>query len=470
MDTFLLTFCPVLFLFWDFEKGSLMSRHHSTILQNPTVHEYHSFPETFVWGAATSSYQIEGAVTDDGRGPSIWDTFCKVPGNVLGGESGDVACDHYHKVDADVNLMKRLGLKAYRFSIAWPRILPNGEGEVNQAGIDFYSHLIDRLIENGIEPWITLYHWDLPQVLEDKYKGWLGRETVDAFGEYTRICFAAYGDRVKHWITLNESWTVAVNGYNNAIHAPGHFEDPGMETYLAAHHLILAHARAAKIYKMDFADEQGGVIGISNCADFRYPLTMTTADEQAAERAMVFQLAWFADPIWKGDYPKEMKDRLGDRLPQFTTEEKNDIKGSSDFFGLNHYSSLMAAEPKEQPTYSGYWADMFVDFSAKDIWERNQMGWSVVPDGCRELLLWISKRYDHPTIYMTENGSAKDEPDLQTALHDYERLNYFKLYITACAEAMDAGTDLRGYFAWSFMDNVSCINLDVSPLVLSNCC
>ena len=373
-------------------------------------------------------------------------------------ENGTIACDHYHRVDADVKLMKGLGLKAYRFSIAWPRILPNGEGDVNQAGIDFYSYLIDKLIENNIVPWITLYHWDLPQALQDKYGGWLSRNTVVAFAEYARICFEAYGDRVKHWITLNESWTVAVNGYNNAIHAPGHSMDPESETYLVAHHLLLAHATAVSIFRSDFAKKQNGgdgVIGISNCADFRYPRTTMPQDEQAAQRAMVFQLAWFADPIWKGDYPEEMKDRLGDRLPKFTLEEQEIIKGSSDFFGLNHYSSLLAAEPKEKPNYSGYWADMFVDFSADESWKQNQMGWSVVPDGCRELLLWIAERYEQPVIYMTENGSASDEPDLETAMHDYERRDYFKQYIQACAEAMDAGVDLRGYFAWSLMDNVS---------------
>jgi len=425
---------------------------HKRPKQTLNSEEYHKFPVGFVWGSATSSYQIEGAVNEDGRGVSIWDTFCKEPGNILDGDNADVACDHYHKVDEDVKLMKEMGLKAYRFSIAWPRILPNGEGAVNQAGLDFYSHLIDKLIENEIEPWVTLYHWDLPQALEDKYHGWLGRETIEAFGKYARICFAAYGDRVKHWITLNESWTVAVNGYNNGIHAPGRSSDPAVETYLVAHHLILAHARAARIFKSDFAN-QGGVIGIANCADFRYPLTKSANDKLAAERAMVFQLAWFADPIWKGDYPKEMKDRLGHRLPKFSVDEQSDLKGSADFFGVNHYSSLIAAAPKHQPKYSGYWADMFVEFSANADWEQSQMGWSVVPSGCREMLLWIAKRYQHPIIYMTENGSAFDEPDLKTALQDTRQSHFFKVYIRACAEAIDAGVDLRGYFAWSFMDN-----------------
>lgn len=423
-------------------------------------HHYHHFPEDFVWGSATSAYQIEGGSED--RGTSIWDTFCDdassdINGdnnnnmNVLDGSSGEVACDHYHKMEEDVQLMKDLGLQAYRFSIAWTRVLP--DGRVSQKGIDFYNRLIDALLEANIVPYVTLFHWDLPQRLETKYGGWLGKEIIHDFGDYADLCFSHFGDRVQHWITMNESWTVAVNGYNNHIHAPGHSNNPGKETYLAAHHLLLAHARAVHIYRRDYS-HQKGVIGISNCGDYRYPAdNKRKADYQAAERAMVFQLAWFADPIWLGDYPQEMKDRLGTRLPRFTRDEKKLLKGSSDFFGLNHYSSLLAAEPEEAPTYQGYWADMFVDFSSKDEWSKNDMGWSVVPDGCRDLLLWVSDRYDSPIIIMTENGSAEDEPDLETALSDEARRKYFETYLRASAEAIEAGVDLQGYFAWSFMDN-----------------
>lgn len=409
------------------------------------------FPSHFVWGAATSAYQIEGATHEDGRGLSIWDTFASTEGAVDNGDTADIACDHYHRVDEDVALMVEMGLKAYRFSIAWPRILPDGSGKINQKGIDFYNHLIDTLLENDIQPWVTLYHWDLPQALEDRYGGWLGRQIVDDFANYADVCFQAFGDRVQHWITLNESWTVAVNGYNNAVHAPGHFQNPGVETYQAAHHLILAHATAVRIYRHKYRG-RGGTIGISNCGDYRYPLDKVR-DLDAAERAMVFQIGWFADPIWKGDYPQIMKDRLGDRLPAFTPEEKHLVKGSSDFFGLNHYSSLLAAEPKELPDYEGYWADMSVDFFSKDTWPKNSMGWSSVPSGCRHLLIWIAQRYQNPPIYMTENGSSYDEPDEETALHDYKRRDYLLNYIRASAEAMERGVNIRGYFAWSLMDN-----------------
>ena len=445
------------FAVWAVVASFVLSAVHHTVKKHRQTKQQHShhhvFPHDFVWGSATSAYQIEGAAHEDGRGLSIWDTFCQEPNAIMDGSSGNVACNHYHLMDSDVQLMKELGLQAYRFSIAWPRVLPNGTGQVNAAGIAFYNRLIDTLIANDIEPWVTLYHWDLPQALEDSYGGWLGRETVDAFGDYARLCFQAFGDRVQHWITMNESWTVAINGYNNGVHAPGRSDNPSTEPYIVAHNLILAHAKAAGIYHRDFAETQKGKIGVSHCADFRYPLTETQADEDAAERAMVFQLAWFADPIFKGDYPMEMRERLGRRLPYFTDEEKKQLMGSTDFLGLNHYSSLLASEPAEIPTYGGYWADIFVDFSARDEWRRNDMGWAIVPDGCREMLKWIAHRYHNPVLYMTENGSAEPEPFLELALHDEERRNYLRDYIRACAQAMNVGVNLRGYFAWSLMDN-----------------
>jgi beta-galactosidase len=427
--------------------------HHDNPNAHAQTQTHHEFPNEFVWGAATSSYQIEGAATEGGKGLSIWDTYCEQPGHVADNTSGVVACDHYHRVESDVKLMARLGLKAYRFSISWPRIYPNGSGKVNQQGIDFYNRLIDTLLEHGIEPWVTLYHWDLPQALEDDYGGWLGREILDDFGEYARTCFQAFGDRVKNWITLNESWTVAVQSYNDGTKAPGRGDDPAHQTYLAGHHLVLAHARAAGIYKQEFFSAQKGIIGIANCGDFRYPRSGSPEDAEAADRAIIFQYAWLTDPFYFGDYPTEMKAVLGDRLPEFTDEERETLMGTTDFLGLNHYSSLYAAAPKKDPSYGGYWADMYVDFSSDPTWKKNHMGWSIVPDGCRELLLWISNRYNHPTIVMTENGSAEDEPDLATALRDEGRRDYFEGYLRACAEAIEMGVNLAGYFAWSLMDN-----------------
>jgi beta-galactosidase len=411
------------------------------------------FPKDFVWGAATSSYQIEGAAAEDGRGLSIWDTYCALDGKIADGSSGAVACDHYHRVQEDIQLLKALNIRAYRFSIAWPRILPNGTGNVNPAGIAFYNQLIDLLLENNMEPWVTLYHWDLPQTLEDRYEGWQGREIVDDFANYAKICFQAFGDRVQHWITLNEAWTVAVQAYNDGTKAPGKTDNPSIKVYRAGHHLVLAHARAATIYKEEFAPTQKGQIGIANCGDFRYPKTDTQDDQLAADRAMIFQYAWLTDPFFVGDYPVEMRERLGDRLPHFTDEERQEMIGANDFLGLNHYSTLYASLPKETPAFGGYWADMNVEFSSDPSWRKNFMGWSTNPDGCRELLLWISNRYKGVTIVMTENGTSEDEPDLATSLRDEGRRLYFEGYLRACAEAIALGVNLAGYFAWSLMDN-----------------
>lgn len=420
------------------------------------------FPDGFFFGSATSSYQVEGAVHEDGRGPTIWDTYCHEPGhNILHNDTGDVACDHYHRFEEDIQLMKTLNLQAYRFSIAWTRILPNGygapQGKVNQAGIDFYNRLINTLIKNGITPWITLFHWDLPQQLEDDVGGWLdnsGQNVVaNAFGDYARICYEHFGDRVKHWITLNEPWTVAVHGYNDGVKAPGRSHNGTFETYIVAHNQLLAHAKAASIYRKEFAVKQKGVIGFSNSADYRYPLTESRDDIDAAERAMLFQFGWFIEPVINGDYPVVMRKRLGNRLPQFTKEQSHQLLGSCDFLGINTYSSALASKPEKESEWGGYWADMYVDTSVDPEWDANFMGWAIVPDATRELLLWISKRYNYPLLYITENGTAEDENDVVTAQQDEVRRSFFEGHLRACAEAIEAGVHLAGYFAWSLMDN-----------------
>jgi beta-glucosidase/6-phospho-beta-glucosidase/beta-galactosidase len=345
---------------------------------------YHGFPDDFVWGAATSSYQIEGATHEGGRGQSIWDTFCEGTNNIADRSNGDIACDHYHRMQEDVQLIKNLGIRAYRFSIAWPRIFPSGRDEINPEGVAFYNHLIDELLKNDIEPWVTLYHWDLPQSLQDEYGGWHSPQIVQDFGYYATACFAAFGDRVKNWITLNESWTVAVQGYQDGTKAPGINENPPVDVYLVAHHLLLAHAKAYQIYKNDFAPTQYGKVGISNCGDWRYPLDPDSKDDQdAAERSMVFQYAWLTDPIVFGDYPKEMRDRLGERLPLFTEAEQIELKGALDFMGLNHYSTLYASARKEIAPYGGYWSDMDVEFSSDPSWKKNFMVSCVAECSCR---------------------------------------------------------------------------------------
>ncbi|MDP5061848.1 MAG: GH1 family beta-glucosidase [Maribacter sp.] len=415
-----------------------------------------TFPNDFVWGTATSSYQIEGAHDKDGKGPSIWDAFCTIPGKIHKGENGNIACDHFHRFKEDIQLMKQMGVKAYRFSIAWARIMPTGKDGVNEAGIQFYSDLIDELIKADIEPWITLYHWDLPLALQLEDDGWLGRSIVDYFATYAKLCFERFGDRCKNWITINEAWVVAILGYGQGVFAPGRISNS--EPYLAAHHIILAHAKAVQEYRNNFA-QQGGQIGMTNNCDWREPLTDSEDDKIAAERALQFFLSWFADPIYKGDYPEVMKERLGDRLPKFTADEKKMIKGTSDFFGLNHYTTMLAAEnhgvPKDQSVYGngGISEDQDVDLSLDPNWKTTLMNWAVVPWGCKKLLHWIAERYDNPDIYITENGCAYPDALVKGEVNDVERLEFYKSYLQACQQAITEGVQLKGYFAWSFMDN-----------------
>jgi len=414
------------------------------------------FPEEFIWGTATSSYQIEGAADIDGKGPSIWDSFCTIPGKIAQGETGDIACDHYHKFKEDIQLMKEMGVKAYRFSIAWARVMPTGKGEVNEKGIQFYSELIDELLKADIEPWVTLYHWDLPLALQLEEDGWLNKNMTDYFAEYANLCFDRFGDRVKNWITLNEPWVVSILGYGQGVFAPG--RSSNSEPYLAAHHLLIAHAKAVAVYRENYA-HQKGQIGISNNCDWREPLTDKEEDKKAAQRALEFFLAWFADPVYKGDYPNVMKEKLQERLPEFSESERKLIKGSSDFFGLNHYTTMYAAHATgKQEVISvngngGISEDQDVSLSLDKNWEVTLMDWAVVPWGCKKLLKWIDERYDKPNIYITENGCAYPDQLVNGKVDDHKRVDFYQGYLKACQEAIEDGVNLKGYFAWSFMDN-----------------
>ena len=414
------------------------------------------FPGNFIWGSATSSYQIEGAWKEDGKGPSIWDVFCLIPGKVHGGDTGEIACDHYHRVSEDVALMKSMGLKAYRFSIAWARVLPTGRDSVNTQGIKFYNKLIDELLAAGIEPWITLYHWDLPAALEFEINGWLGNDIPEIFAAYANLCFTHFGDRVKNWITINEPWVVAILGYGHGVFAPG--KKSNDLPYLAAHNLLLAHAKAVNVYRTKFRHQQG-VIGITNNCDWREPLTQSMEDKAAAQRALVFFLGWFADPVYLGDYPAIMKERLGNRLPTFTAAEKILLKGSSDFFGLNHYTTMYAADAtnnKEQGSVygnGGLSADQDVNLSVSADWKLTAMEWAIVPWGCKKLLEWIAERYDNPPIFITENGCAFEDQLTDGEVNDVERIDFFKGYISAVGQAIHRGVNVKGYFIWSLLDN-----------------
>lgn len=414
------------------------------------------FPKNFVWGTATSAYQIEGAWNEAGKGPSIWDEFSHTPGRIYLDQHGDVACDHYHKIKEDVALMKQMGVNAYRFSISWSRILPTGKGHINYEGIEFYNRLIDELKEHEIEPWITLYHWDLPAFLHREGEGWLKKEIVEHFTKYAEICFEHFGDRVKNWITFNEPWVVAILGYGQGVFAPGHISN--VEPYLVGHHILLAHAASVKVYRDKFQNFQKGRIGISNNCDWREPLTQKKKDRDAAQRALEFFFAWFVDPIVFGDYPEVMKTRLKERLPQFSKEESNLLIGSTDFLGLNHYTTMYASHSEEIQAGNVYGngglsEDQDVNLSLDDSWELTEMQWAVVPWGCQKMLEWIADRYKGLDIYITENGCAGDDVLEQGEVYDPKRIEFIKSYLEACNKAIQNGVPLKGYFAWSFMDN-----------------
>ncbi|KAI0566171.1 beta-glucosidase family GH1 [Gracilaria domingensis] len=422
-----------------------------------------------MWGTATASFQIEGGADVD-RTPSIWDEFCETSGNVANGDTGKVACDHYHRFREDVQLMKSLGTRYYRFSIAWPRIQKwdeDNNASPNAPGIEFYNQLINELLQNEITPVPTLYHWDLPLPVQARTGGWSGdREITDLFSEYARLCFREFGDRVEMWITLNEPWCSAVLGCEVGEHAPGvcpktgKQTQPGVDVYLAGHNLLLAHAKAVDVYRSEFKEIQGGSIGVTLNSRWIEPKDKNDPECMiSAQRSLDFELGWFADPVYFGDYPESMRRTVGSRLPAFTSEEKKLLKGSSEFFGLNHYSSTYSTGLKhvdggdQSATYGG---DIGVKEEAESNWQRTDMGWSIVPWGFRNLLIYIQKRYSPPGgIVVTENGLASKESTVEEMQNDKLRIEYFNVYISAMQEAMNAeeAADVRGYFAWSLMDN-----------------
>ncbi|KAF2721323.1 glycoside hydrolase family 1 protein [Polychaeton citri CBS 116435] len=430
-------------------------------------------PSDFLWGYATASYQIEGAAAEDGRGPSIWDSFCQIPGKIADGSSGAVACDSYHRFRDDVALMKRLGAQAYRFSVSWSRVIPlGGRGDpVNQKGLQFYIDLIDELRANEIEPLVTLYHWDLPQALYDRYGGFLNKEEYVAdFVNYAQIMFEALSSRVKYWITYNEPLISCTLGYSLGIAAPGHTSDrskssvgdSSTEPWIVAHHILISHAKAVQLYRERFKPIHGGVIGITLNGDWGEPWNVDDPEDVAAcQRKMEFAIGLFADPIYIGDYPASVRLQLGDRIPSFTDEERNLIMGSNDFYGMNHYCTAYVKHKSTPPAAEDFLGNF-------ELFDENKEGHVIGPEtecpwlrpyapGFRRLLNWISRRYDRPPIYVTENGtSIKGENDLskEEILQDDFRAGYFRDYLNALAEAYTFdNVDVRGYMAWSLLDN-----------------
>jgi beta-glucosidase len=396
------------------------------------------FPDDFAWGASTASYQVEGAVHDDGRGESIWDRFAATSGKVRNGETGEVACDHYHRYREDVALMRDLGLRAYRFSIAWPRILPAGRGRVNEHGLDFYDRLVDELLANDIEPFATLYHWDLPQVLEDQ-GGWPNRTTVDAFLEYVAAVTGRLGDRVKHWATHNEPWVAAWLGYGWGHHAPG--RTSRADAIRAAHHLLVSHGAAVPVIRTEVP---GAQVGITLNLSPTYPASDSEEDGAAAQVADGFLNRWFLDPIFRGEYPADMVEFAEMLMPQIRPGDLETIAARIDFLGINNYSrNVVRAGPNGMP-----------DQVRPESSEYTDMDWEVYPEGLYDLLLRVHRDYGPPRIYITENGAAF--PDVRThdgAIEDPERRSYIESHVLAVGRALAAGVPVAGHFVWSLLDN-----------------
>jgi beta-glucosidase len=397
-----------------------------------------TFPNGFLWGVATSAYQIEGAIGADGRGRSIWDSFAHTPGKILHGDTGDIAADHYHRLDEDLDLLVQLGIKAYRFSIGWPRVQPEGKGRYNRAGLDFYRRLLDGLAARGIEPMVTLYHWDLPQALGDD-GGWLNRDTAKRFAAYAARMVEEFGDGVRLWVTLNEPWCSAFLGYYEGRFAPGHRDYE--EAYTAVHHLLLAHGLGLNAIRSTSASAEVGLT-----CNLAHVVAATDRDAEAARAADMEQNRVFLDPIFLGRYPDDAPDRLRDaRLVQAGDLEL--IAAPIDFYGLNYYIRETVAVDPDEPNRG--WRRVAA------TGELTSKGDGIAPDGLTGVLVRLNEEYAPGLpIYITESGAPyNDYVDPNGEVKDPERIDYLRRHFEAAHEAVAAGVDLRGYFVWSLLDN-----------------
>ena len=394
----------------------------------------HHFPPEFVWGAATSSYQIEGAWNEDGKGESIWDRFSHSPGNVANNDTGDIACDHYHRYPADVALMARIGLQAYRFSTSWPRVLPQGRGAVNPAGLDFYDRLVDSLLAAGLAPFLTLYHWDLPQALQDQ-GGWLNRDLGAWFADYTRLMVERLGDRVRHWTTFNEPKVVMVDGYRLGIHPPAQ-RDPEAALQVA-HHLLVAHGLAVQAIRSVRPDLEVGIVLNLSGAE---PASPSEADVQAADRAWEQEEALFLDPLFQARYPEAVGVDSKRNAPWLQRGDMELISQPLNYVGVNFYARRLVRADGEVKRIEGS--------------EYTEMGWEVHAPSLRTLLHRIHTTYPLPPVYITENGATfPDVVSNDGKIHDVRRQEYLRAHLAQVSLAWGDGVDVRGYFAWSLLDN-----------------
>ncbi len=408
------------------------------------MNENYGFPPDFVWGTATSAYQIEGSPTADGAGRNIWHRFSHTPGNTWLDQTGDVACDHYRRYKDDVAIMAELGANAYRFSIAWARIFPQGTGTVNKKGIDFYSRLVDELLKRGIKPNATLYHWDLPEALDDR-GGWLNPDIAKWFGDYAATMFEALGDRVEMWSTLNEPWVVTDGGYLSGVLAPGHsnlFEAP-----IATHNLLRSHGTAVERFRSSKAGKKGK-IGITVNLEPKYPASDSPEDLAATRRADAYMNRQFLDPVFLGYYPEEMREIFGEAWPDWSAEDMRLIKQPIDFLGVNYYTRKVER----------YHPD-FLPLKTKHVPQpdhiQTETHWEVYPEALTKVLLWVTERYGKPPIYITENGAAFYDPPhtIDGKIEDPLRVEYYRQHLRAAYDAMKRGVNLKGYYAWSLFDN-----------------
>ena len=411
-----------------------------------------NFQKDFLWGVSTASYQIEGAWNEDGKGLSIWDIFCEKDGAIKNSDNGNIACDHYHRYKEDVLLMKSLGIKAYRFSVSWPRIMPNGTGKINQKGIDFYNNLINELIKNGIEPVMTMYHWDLPAELHYR-GGWLNPDISDYFAEYAKVIAENFTDRVKKIITINEPLCIIALGYMEGVHAPG-LKLSAKESLKCAHNLLVAHGKAAKMLKKYGADDIE--IGIAPNFDNFYPENENRTDDIKAARIKMFEMEhkkprawiaranWWLDPVIFGRYPFEHEEFYEEVLPKNYKKDVTNLKGTVDFICFNLYNGEPVTTDKDGKP---------INAKFKVGHPQNACHWNITPEAIKWTAKFLYERYNIP-LYVSENGMAcHDAVSLDGCVHDPNRIDYLNRYLLRLGEAVEEGVDVRGYFVWSFFDN-----------------
>lgn len=428
------------------------------------------FPKDFLFGAASASYQVEGAWNEDGKGISNWDVFTKIPGKTFEGTNGDVAIDHYHRYKEDIKLMAEMGLESYRFSVSWPRIIPDGDGEINQRGIDFYNSIIDECLKYGIVPFVTLYHWDMPQVMEDK-GGWLNKATINAFEKYANACFKAFGDRVKHWITFNETIVFASGGYLKGCHPPAIQNDP-KKYFDVIHNVMVAHAKCVKSYK---ELHQGGEIGITNVFSPAFSVDDKEENLKAMYHANQYEINWYFDPVLKGHYPEYVVNELDKNgwTPEWTKEELDIIKESApknDFIGMNYYQPQRVEKNYDDakveltrenctgapgnPSFDGYYKTVMMNDKTYTKW-----GWEIAPDALIDGLVKFREEYGDIRIYITENGLGDQDLIVDDEIVDVPRIKFIEAHLKAIKKAIsEKKINLKGYYAWSAMDLLSWLN------------